>query len=133
VGTDVQQIVALARDYFMERTRALNSGSTRRLRSMSTPDCRCLAFAKSVEDSWAKGRVQAPGYYKIRQIARPTVTSSSAAFATAIYTTGSGKEFDSLGRVITTYAADDRIESASIDFTRVSGTWKVANVVRNVD
>jgi len=42
-------------------------------------------------------------------------------------------DLDSSGKRIHTYPADARPEGATLNFVKVDGTWKVAEVVRNTD
>ena len=131
-GTDVQQIKALAWDYFEERNRALNTGDTARLRAMSTPDCNCLAFAKYVEDKWKNGRIEAPGYYNLQEVTYPTARTPTTGFANIVYTLGAEVHIDASGHR-NSAPANPKIHSSSLEFRKIDGIWKVSEVLRNVD
>ena len=130
-GTDVQQIAALARGYYEESNRAIRTGDTARLRLMSTGNCECLAFATNLERVWKNGKVISPIYYRISGVARPTVTSATAGFATVLYSLNKAVYLDRAGKVTQTFPADKRPQSASLDFVKINGVWKVSLDVQN--
>ena len=131
VGTDVQQIAALARDYFVERNRAIRTGDTARVRSLSTGDCQCNAFAANVERVWRAGGAICPMYYNIGRVTFPTLTSPTAGFATVLYTRNKSVYLDKSGHPIQTFPADPRPQSSSLDFVKTDGVWKVSLVSTN--
>ncbi len=130
-GTDVQQIAALARDYFAESNRAVSTGNTARLRSLVAPTCQCLAAITNIERVWKGGRAVSSTYYVINGVARPTITSPSAGFATVLYRRNKAVFVDKAGKTLQTFAADQSPQSASVDMIKRDGSWKVSLVSIN--
>ncbi len=130
-GTDLQQIVALAKDYFAELNKAFSNGNTERLHTMTTATCRCLSSANYIEKQWRTGSVRAPNYYRVSNVALPKLTSRTTGFVNVIYTSGTEVDLDATGKVIHSYPADPKPEGTSLDMLKVDGIWKVADFVRN--
>jgi hypothetical protein len=130
-GTDLQQIIALTKDYYAESNRAANTGDTRRLRSMSTPGCSCLAAIDFIDHQWKSGRISAPGYYQLSEVSFPKVTSPTTAFATAVYTTRREVDYNAAGQPVRTTPANPKTQTATLDFIKIGGAWKVADLVRH--
>lgn len=130
-GTDVQQIIALTRDYYAEATKAANTGETRRLRSLATPDCRCQAVATNLEKVWRTGSVKAPNYYMLSEVSFPRVTSATTGVSNAVYTVAASTYFDKSGRVTQTFPPERRTQVDTVDFLKVRGIWKVADIETN--
>ena len=61
VGTDLDHIIALTKDYFTESTRALNTGDTKRVRAMAAPGCVSCEQAAYVEAHWKNGSIALSG------------------------------------------------------------------------
>jgi len=131
VGTDVQQIAALSMDYYLEIKRAAPTGNTTRLRSLSTGNCQCNAIATNLEKVWKAGSIVSPAYYRISQVAGPTVTNSTTGFSTVVYTTSKSVYLNAVGKPIQTFPAETRPQSASLDFVKIDGVWKVSLVSIN--
>lgn len=130
-GTDVQQIVALSRDYFAERTKAMNSGDTTRLRSLALPSCPCNKFADAVDQSWREGSIKAPGYYKVHAVTYPRSTSPTTGYSNVIFTFTEEVDFDKSGKVIYRFPAHSKPAGATLTLTRVDGRWRVSDLVVN--
>jgi hypothetical protein len=128
-ASDKATILALAKDYYTERSRALESGDTARLTSLSTADCPCLAYARAVEAAWAKGSVRAHEFYLvIRGV--PVLRSPTQGFVSIVYRTNGYTLLDNSGRPTKNYAADPKRESSLVSLQRRRGRWRVADVAR---
>ncbi len=127
-GTDQEQVIALARDYLAESTKAMNTGDTRRLRSLATADCPCNRFPQHYEQVWKTGRVTAPGYYQIHAVLPPVLLSRTTASATVVVTVGREIVYGADGAVLHDYPPTTKTDGLLMDFTKVTGGWKVSDV-----
>ncbi|MEP6696192.1 MAG: DUF6318 family protein [Pseudonocardiales bacterium] len=123
-------VVALAREYYLERNHAIETGDTARLRSLSTPDCECLKTVANIESQWQKGRIEAPNYYALTTVSLGFFRSSTIAFVSVHYALNQEAVFDTTGRRVEFYRAEPQPHSTSVECHLVSGTWKVADIVR---
>lgn len=129
-ASDVEQITALSKDYFAEANKALNTGDTRKLRSLSTTTCRCLASAEYVEKQWKTGSLRAPGYFRVSQVSGATVSSPIRATTNVVYTTGQEAQLDAAGRVVKTKPANATPTAVSLSLIKIEGVWKIDRIVK---
>lgn len=130
-GGDVEQITALSRDYFAESNRALNTGDTRRFRSLFVPACSsCVKFAEYVEKHWKAGRIEAPGYWQVRQVSEALVITPTTGHSNVVYTTAKETRFDASGRIVKVNPAVSKPAALSLSLVKISGAWKVDQVAK---
>ncbi len=124
-------LVALAKQYYEERNRAVRTGDTHALRRMSTSSCDCLNAAKGIESAWRTGSIASTNYYQIQTVAFSDFNSRDIAFVNVTYLLGEETFLDSAGKAIKTYPPNNSPQTSTIEFHLISGKWMVAGVVRN--
>ena len=127
---DKAAILALAKDYFLERNRAIRSGDTKRVRALAIPDCPCNGFIDQVDADWRKGRVDSPSFYTIIDVVSPHFRGPNTGFVTVLYRTNRYAVLDEAGGVVSESRGNPQTRSASVELRRIEGVWKVADVVR---
>lgn len=94
-----EQVIAAAKEYFAERTRAASSGNTSRLRTLSVSSCPCIDFAETIEKSHEEGRLE--GFaYKVRAVG-PISTGTGIETVTLILDTSTSRLVKDTGEVKT--------------------------------
>jgi len=118
------QVEAALQAYFSAVNEALDSGSTKRFRELSTADCTCLALAESVEESYGAGRLDGASWSLLS--VEVVSVSGRVASAEVRYDTSAYTERDNSGAVTARYPAS-RFRSA-IALRGSGDRWRVSDV-----
>ncbi len=127
---DKTAIVALAREYYLERNQAIRTGSTLRLRVLSTPKCPCKAFADRIDADWRKGRVDSPNFYTIVDVKTAILENANSGRVTVVYRTNRYTIRSSSGQVLSELPAEPTDHSSGVRLERTITGWKVVDVIR---
>jgi len=123
-------LAAIGRTYYLESNAAIRTGSTVKLRALSTPDCPCNAFAAGVDADWRKGRVESPNFYTIVDVVSPMMDTATDGHVTIFYSKNSYRLVDSAGKVLINLPDQPKTVSSSVRVRRIGSGWKVFDVVR---
>ncbi len=127
---DKAAIVALAREYYLERNQAIRTGSTTRLRTLSTSECPCNAFADGIDADWRKGRVDSPTFYTIVDVTFSILENANTGRVTVVYRKNRYAVIAPSGKVLVNVPAEPSPLTSGVRLSRVGATWKVSDVVR---
>lgn len=123
-------LTSVARKYFAERNRAIETTNTARLRTLAVPGCPCNAFATRIDEDAQKGSILAPAYYTVTAVVNPYLQGSETGFVTVQYRTNGYAVRASSGHYLIQTPPDPVIVSSVIELHKVAGDWKVAGLVR---
>lgn len=129
-STNVQAITQLISRYYLECNRAMSTGDTKTLRSLSTSECPCLTFPEYVERRWRSGKIVAPDYYRSLTIeVTDDGSGDGLGVATVRYSVGSEVNYDKSGRVVNRVAPMVGQKDA-VEVARIAGHWRIRDVRR---
>jgi len=123
-------IAALARAYFLESNQAIRTGSTARLRALTTPNCPCDAFADGIDADWRKGRVDSPAFYTIVDVRAPMLDNANEGHVTVFYRKNRYRVLDRSGKVLVDVPDQPKTVSSSVRVRRTGAGWRVFDVIR---
>jgi len=129
-STNAQAIIQLISRYYLECNRAMSTGDTKTLRSLSISECPCLTFPEYVERRWRSGKIVAPDYYRSLTIeVTDDGSGDELGVATVRYNVGSELNYDKGGRVVNSVAPMDAQKDA-VEVVRIAGNWRIRDVRR---
>ncbi|MGB9376672.1 MAG: hypothetical protein WCB04_04070 [Mycobacteriales bacterium] len=125
-------IPVMARAYLDERSLAIRTADSARLRALATPDCPCQAFADRIDADWHRGRVDAPNFYAIERLGVVILTSKTTGHVTVFYRSHGYRVIDAQGRVLVNVPPDSKTESTVVHVGKFGSAWRVFRVVNIV-
>ena len=85
----------------------------------------------NAERVWREGGAISPKYYNIKRVGTATTRSRKDGSVTVVFTINKSSYLNRDGKVIQTFPADPRVQSAELDFVKLADTWKVSLVTIN--